>query len=358
MAPDQGHLAQVPSLRLGVLAIPFALFGFVIGSVVMRCLRQGLEGCLEGGLPGASRRVLLAACFAACLVLRGATPAHAIDDIAKGETIALLSYNIHGLFRFAATDHPVERMPTIGWLSRPYDVMLYQEDFEYHRDLVRQLDGHVDFTGNGVGGSPWRILAKALAVPITMWIPHFSPPYGSGVSTAVRRRFDVVETSTHIYEACDGWLDSNFDCWASKGYLRVRLRLANGGEVDVYNTHLESGADKPSTLARRKQLGELAGDVERLSPTQAVIVGGDLNLSYLRSGDRKSLTQFRDRLGLVDSGAGPESPLWRERDFVLYRSGVATKLQVTKAGEAKEFAQEERALSDHAALRVDFLVTR
>lgn len=316
----------------------------------MRCadlLRQGLARFI--------RVAMLGAPLSLALLL---PPRVRATDVAEGEKINLLSYNIHGLFRFAASDHPVERMPTIGWLSRAYDVMLYQEDFEYHRDLVRQLDAHADFTGNGVGGSPWRILAKALAVPITMWIPHFSPPYGSGVSTTVGRRFEVAETSTHIYEACDGWLGSNFDCWASKGYLRVRLRLTNGGEVDIYNTHLESGSDKGSTKARRDQLEELASDVERLSPTQAVIIGGDLNLSYLRPGDRKSMNMFRDRLRLIDSGAGPELEFWRERDFVVYRDGTDTKLQVIGSGEATEFVKDRRALSDHAALRVEFLVTK
>jgi len=65
---------------------------------------------------------------------------------------------------------------------------------------------------------------------------------------------------------------------------------------------------------------------------------------------------FRGRLNLEDSGAGPEFPYWRERNFILYRDGASAKLTVEEAGEAKEFVQERRALSDHAGLFARFRV--
>jgi len=273
------------------------------------------------------------------------------------ELLKVLSYNVHGLFRLAAKDDPAARMPTIGWLSRAYDVMLYQEDFEYHRELVAQLDAHADFLGNGVGGDARRILAKLIAVPFTMWIPHFSPPYGSGVSTAVHCHYQVVETNNGLYTACDGWFSSNGDCWASKGYLRVRLRTPGGHEIDFYNTHLESGDSPGSTLARRAQLVELADSIELHSSGRAVVVGGDLNVSYLRPGDRDMMHELRQRVGLADSGAGPQNPQWRERDFLLYRSGTAVDLAVRRAGEATEFISTGRALSDHPAIFVHLAVS-
>lgn len=271
--------------------------------------------------------------------------------------IRVLTYNVHGLFRLAAKDDPGARTPAIGWLSRPYDLILYQEDFEHHASLKAALDTHRLRRGNDVRGHAGRLLAKLLAVPFTMWIPGFSPPYGSGIATAVRRRWEIVETHRHAYGDCHGWLGDGSDCWASKGYLRVTIRLDRGDLLDVYNTHLDAGPDRRSTAARRAQLDELATAIERDSPNRAVIVGGDLNLSHLRPRDRQMLGEFRARLGLTDSGAGPQLPGWRERDVILFRSSETTQMTVLEAGEATEFVSDGRALSDHPALFATFAIT-
>jgi hypothetical protein len=49
---------------------------------------------------------------------------------------------------------------------------------------------------------------------------------------------------------------------------------------------------------------------------------------------------------------------WHERDRIFYRDGVDTKLQVERAGEAREFVDGDRALSDHPAVYARFRVTR
>jgi hypothetical protein len=95
---------------------------------------------------------------------------------------------------------------------------------------------------------------------------------------------------------------------------------------------------------------ELAEGIERLSPGRAVIAAGDFNVAFIRPEDRDMMMSFRARVRLDDTGAAPELPFWRERGFVLYRSGEATRLSVEASGEAKEFVSNSRALSDHAAL--------
>ena len=57
---------------------------------------------------------------------------------AEADTVSVLSYNVHGLFRLAAADNPRNRMPTIGWLASRYDVVLLQEDGR--RASVVELD--------------------------------------------------------------------------------------------------------------------------------------------------------------------------------------------------------------------------
>ena len=91
--------------------------------------------------------------------------------------------------------------------------------------------------------------------------------------------------------------------------------------------------------------------------TRAVIIGADFNAAFIRVGDRNNLMRFRRRLELRDSGAGPELSYWRERDYILYRSGSATVLHVEQAGEGLEFVERDRALSDHPAIYARFRVT-
>jgi len=272
----------------------------------------------------------------------------------RADDFKLLTYNVHGLFDWIAKDHPRDRMPTIGWLANHYNVILFQEDFEYSNTLASQMSGTVGFRGNGMGWDPRLVAVKVLTFPFAIFIPHFSPPYGAGLSTFAEEEFAPGEVVREAYDDCHGWVGANGDCWARKGFLRVRLHLPAGGVVDVYNTHLEAGETDPSIEARRAQLAQLAEAIERLSADRPVIVAGDFNLASIRTADRSLKNEFAERLGLEDTGAGSELPFWRDRDSVLYRSGANRELAVVGAGEAKEFVNRKRALSDHPALWVEF----
>jgi endonuclease/exonuclease/phosphatase family metal-dependent hydrolase len=275
------------------------------------------------------------------------------------EFVSLLSYNVHGIAALIAKDDPRDRTPSIGWLSRPYDIILYQEDFEYHPELAQQLDHHAEFKGNGaLVGDARRVIVKIISWPFTLLIPNFSPPYGSGVSTFVSEVLSVSGSNAKHYRDCHGWFGANGDCWAAKGYLRVSIETASGARIDVYNTHLEAGPTDASTEVRGKQLQSLAKAIKKISENRAVIVAGDFNLGYIRPGDREVIKQFRKELGLSDSGAGPETPFWKERDYILYRNGAETQLEVKESGEALEFISAGRALSDHPALFARFEILR
>jgi endonuclease/exonuclease/phosphatase family metal-dependent hydrolase len=276
----------------------------------------------------------------------------------EGTEFSVLSYNIHGLFRWIAADDPRGRMPTIGWLAGRYDVVGFQEDFEYHDIVKDQIQDSVGRRGNGMGWDPRRVGAKLLLAPFAIFVPHFSPPYGAGISTFVRRSYAISDDYERVaFGVCFGWFGHNGDCWARKGYMRVAMRTPEGVVIDVYNTHLEAGPSPQSIETRRLQLEVLADGIERQSARRAVIVLGDFNSAFARPGDREVIMGFRRRLGLVDTGAGPELPIWRERDFILYRNGALATLSVEAAGEAKEFVSGGRALSDHPALTVRFRAT-
>ncbi len=297
----------------------------------------------------------------AALVLITASPATATQEFRDSEPneLSVLSYNVNGLFSLLTQDDPRDRSPAIGWMAHKYDVVLLQEDFEYHDIIASQIEGSMAFQGNGMRLDPRLIAAKLITLPFWLLLPHFSPPYGSGLTVFVREYLPVPqEVTVREYSDCHGWFGDNGDCWSTKGFIRVRIRMSNGAEIDVYQTHLDAGSSEGSTATRASQMGELAQAIEELSADRAILVAGDFNLAFYRPGDRELILKFRERLGLRDTGAGPQLPWWRERDYILYRDGSETTLTVLGAGEALEFVAQSRALSDHAALFVRFRVEK
>lgn len=272
--------------------------------------------------------------------------------------LSVLSYNVHGLAPLIARDHPRRRAAAIGALATTYDIVLFQEDFEFHGVMRRQLADRVGVAGNGVVRNLPHLAAKILLAPLEVLVSHFSAPYSAGLSTFVKpglARADDVDREP--FGVCDGWLGARFDCWASKGYLRVGVRTPEGARVDIYSTHLDAGRGARSVDARRRQLRILANAIERESADRAVIVGGDLNLVFDRPGDAALMAEFRARLHLLDSGAGPQLPRWRQHDYILYRSGVGAELRVEQSGEALEFVDGHHTLSDHPAVYGRFRVS-
>jgi len=183
---------------------------------------------------------LLALLAAVSLVQTSGSAAMAAEpgNAASAHIFTPLVYNVHGLFPLAAKDDPRNRMPTIGWLANRYPVVLFQEDFEYHHILAAQLEDSVGHRGNGMGWDPRLVLAKILISPVAIFLPHFSPPYGAGVTTFAERPTEITKVERVRYARCNGWFGENGDCWARKGFLMSRLRFPGGAEIDFYNTHL------------------------------------------------------------------------------------------------------------------------
>ena len=283
----------------------------------------------------------------------------ALVEPERDDVLTVLSYNVHGLASLVAKDDPRDRSPTIGWLAHEYDVVLFQEDFEYHDELAQQILPEANcYVGNGSWSRPGLVLTNILVFPFTILIPNFSPPYGAGISAFVDEDHDATAEALRVpYRGCHGWFGNGADCWSAKGFQRVTARTANGAEVDIYNTHAEAGPSPADAAVRRRQLDQLAETIEQESADRALIVAGDFNVEFIRPLDRSLMLEFRDRLGLQDSGAAPELPVWRQRDFILYRSGRGARLEVEAAGEALEFTGQRRALSDHAALYARFRMT-
>ncbi|MEN8183875.1 MAG: endonuclease/exonuclease/phosphatase family protein, partial [Myxococcota bacterium] len=206
-----------------------------------------------------------------------------------------------------------------------YDVALVQEDFAHHPVLRAAVDHTAILPGNE----------------------------DSGLTTLLRADpKQVVEIERIPYGSCSGWLWGASDCFAEKGFLRVRVALADGALIDLVNTHLEAGDGEADHAVREQQVALLR---ERLQPRDgaALVLGGDLNLQWDRPRDHALLEALRSDLGLTNTGARPTpgSP-WDRIDYLFYRETPQVAIEVVEAGMAEEFVAEGEPLSDHPALFV------
>ena len=259
-------------------------------------------------------------------------------------TFSMLSYNVHGISWLFAKDNPQDRSIAVGWLANRYDVVLLQEAFEYHDEIGKQMTGVTAVRGNRMRGDPRLVLTKLLLLPFQAFLPDFSFPYGSGLSTFVSKRTaTVVDTLRHRYDDCSGWLGRSYDCWATKGMLRVRLRFENGAEIDVYNTHLDAGQSGSAMKVREDQLAELIRLIGRESAGRAVIVAGDFNTALDRMENVEAMRVFKQGTGLVDAGAGPDLPQWPRRDFIFARDGDTVSVKLDRPAARRSSSSTGRA---------------
>lgn len=244
--------------------------------------------------------------------------------------IAVLSYNVHGLNHWLVDDDPEARMPAISARVNAYDVALIQESWTYWDALAAQVTHSVRERGNG---------------------PDPGMFFQTGLTSFARPAF--VAVSRGSLGACSGWLGGANDCFADKGFLRLRLRLANGVELDFWNLHLDAGDSDDDRAARALQLDSLVARVHEQSGDGALVVAGDFNLSAENATDHALLERFRSALALRDSGARSSDGgrfAGKHIDYILYREGPGVSLAPVQVGEAREFSAAEAPLSDHPAL--------
>lgn len=250
-------------------------------------------------------------------------------------TLSVLTYNTHGLPSWIAGDDPPARYPLLLEKAARFDVVLLQEDFA-HQPIVDARKRHpLLVRGNGA----WR-----------GW-PLFQ---GAGL-TLLAHLAALASPVLAPYELCHGWLSAASDCFGHKGFLMQRLRLAGGGALDVWNTHLDAGGADGDQAARAAQLDRLAAAIERHSRERALIAGGDFNLDWDEPHERALLERFLARTGLAIAARTPEGAWDSRLDYLLFRPGAGAALAVREAGMAEDFRDAAGApLSDHPAIYAVF----
>ncbi|MEU5888934.1 jacalin-like lectin [Streptomyces sp. NPDC047461] len=220
-------------------------------------------------------RRLLACLTTAAAVLGGLTAAAPSAAAADSGTFSVLSYNVAGLPEaISSAPTPRESATTaIGGRIAPYDIVHAQEDFNYHAYLYAADTAHAYRTATSGGAA-----------------------IGSGLNTLSKISYDEDDFERVRWNTCTY---GSGDCLTPKGFTFMRERLAEGVYVDVYNLHTNAGTNADDLAARADNLSQLTDFIATHSAGNAVVVMGDTNTRYTRSGD--TIAEFAAANGLTDT---------------------------------------------------------
>ncbi|MFJ9097162.1 jacalin-like lectin [Streptomyces sp. NPDC102405] len=301
-------------------------------------------------------RRLFAALAATTAVLGGLTAAAPSATAADSGSFSVLSYNVAGLPEaISSASTPRESSTTaIGQRIAPYDIVHVEEDFNYHAYLYAGDTNHAYRTPTSGGAG-----------------------IGSGLNTLSKIPYDSDDFERAHWNSCQ--VDSG-DCLTPKGFTFMRERLAEGVYVDFYNLHTNAGTNDGDLASRADNLNQLTAFIQAHSAGNAVVVMGDTNTRYTRSGD--TIAEFAAANGLTDpwvqlvrggtppakgsdalvcDQTGPTVPNTCEVvDKVLYRSSRLVSLNATSYNNehAKFLTDAGLMLSDHDPISVGFTWSR
>ncbi len=265
------------------------------------------------------------------------------SDESKQGVFTVVTYNIAGLPEPASGSHPFTNTPLISSRLNKYDLVNVQEDFSYH-DLLLSNDYH-KYRSTYVANSS----------------------LGDGLN--MLSQFVFLNFMRTQWEDCNGT-----DCFTPKGFTYSRLKLNTKAYIDIYNVHCNAGSDVLDLTARRKNILQLCKYIEFRSAGNAVIIMGDTNCRYTRTGDniREILSRgFKDswiemeRNGVLPNQDGialtdcdPSSPYANCEvvDKIFYRSNdmiKLTPLEYSIPGDAFLDSNNEW-LSDHRPVYTKF----
>jgi hypothetical protein len=288
----------------------------------------------------------LAAAALACtgLATTGSSPATAAAPTSGSFNV--LTYNIAGLPLGLGDSDPETNTPLIGGRLGPYDIVNVQEDFNYHASLYAN-DTH-----------PYRTATSGGA------------GFGDGLNTLSDYAFEDFQRVK--WNNCTGT-----NCLTPKGFTLARARLAEGVFVDLYNVHTNADSTDDALAARRANVEQLSDFIQANSAGNAVIVMGDTNTRYTRTGDNirtlvteNGLTDAWVRLvkggtppaqgsdALVCDAVAPTNDC-EVVDKVLYRGSELVQLTATRyANDWASFLRSDgKHLSDHFPHTVGFSYT-
>jgi len=241
------------------------------------------------------------------------------------------------------TNNPTIHMQLISPLLNAYDIVNVQEDFFYHDSLYHYLN--FPYKSKYVAN---RFLGDGL----------------NTVSTIPFTDYNRIE-----WDSCNG-----FDCYTPKGFAVTKLRFKKDVYVDLYNVHCNAGSDTNDLRARRDNILQLCKYIDTHSAGNAIILMGDFNCRYTRTGDnirevdnrglknvwvellRGGALPLQNDVSLMDCAPNATNATCEVVDKIFYRSSSKITLTPTvyKLDGAEFYDTLGAPLSDHRPMNAKF----
>jgi endonuclease/exonuclease/phosphatase family metal-dependent hydrolase len=242
-------------------------------------------------------------------------------------TLRVLTYNVAGLPEGISKSDPAKNSPLISPKLNPYDLVVVQEDFSYHSELVSAAT-HPNQSTPMKGGVD----------------------LGDGLNTLSRFSFSAFTRTK--WNKCNGYVDSSNDCLTPKGFTRFVVSLGDGREVDFYDVHFDAGRGDGDYEARSKQVDQLVAAIAAHSSSRAVIVAGDTNM---KASDEPVFLKLLKDAGLSCACRTLSCPETSRIDRVLFRSSATVVLAPQKYVVESWVDSQGEPLSDHDPVSVELV---
>lgn len=275
-------------------------------------------------------------------------------DASEKFSVKAVNFNVAGLpFGYFQGADVVANQKTAGeYLSdNGFDIVAVQEDFGFHKNLVKAMNGfgyETNYSGTIPGGDGLNIFTKNM------------PVYN--------------ETRVAWNEAC-GILSDGSDALTPKGFVYTVIDIGNGIYVDFYNLHADAYGGEGSKKARSSQYRQLAEFIKARSAEndRPVIVTGDFNnyihtheddgalykTLYLECGLKDAWMEYHNNGDYFNLYKWHISglPAWGNWDSVerfMYKSGGGVDIVVNDFRFVEVCNEKGEAISDHASAECDF----
>ncbi len=265
-------------------------------------------------------------------------------DMPDTGEFSAITYNVAGLPEGINSDQfPSKHMKLISPLMNNYDVVNFQEDFAYHTILYKDLK------------HPYKTTYEAKVT------------FGDGLNTVSTIPF--VDFTRIKWNQCNGT-----DCLTPKGFSYCRLRFKEDVYVDLYNVHCNAGSTNPDLAARRNNITQLCAYIETHSVGNAIILMGDFNCRYTRTGDnirkvdslglnnvwvellRNNVLPLQNDSSLMDCAPNATNATCEVVDKIYYRSSAKITLTPTlyKLDGPEFYDIDGLPISDHRPMNAKF----
>lgn len=305
----------------------------LLASVLLLC-GCGAEGSTTDEVPGTAEpapaspgATLPAPSTSAPPPTAGTTPP---APAANAAVLQILTYNVAGLPQGLSSSQPQQNTPLISPKLNPFELVLVQEDFSYHSELV------------SAATHPHKSTPMPNASPTSL---------GDGLNVLSRVAF--TDFSRTKWTKCNGTFDQKNDCLTSKGFARFVVDVGGGRTVDVYDAHFDAGRTDADAAARDAQVTQLTQAIAARSAGKAVIVAGDTNM---KASDEPTFQKLLTTAGLTCACRSISCAEPQRIDRVMFRSSTSVKLSA-KSWHVESFVDAAgNPLSDHEPVSVEMAI--